>query len=645
VDFNGDGKVDLITANYNDNTISVLANLGNGSFAPAVSVPVGFEPDALVAADVNGDGKVDIICANYGASTVSVLMNNGSGGFGSNATYTVGSGPMSVVAGDVNGDGKVDLITANSGTNTLSVLTNDGRGGFVLAASPGTGNNPRTAVAADLNGDGKLDLVSGNFLDNTLTVLMNTPLFNGYLSGNGAGLTSLTASQLTGTVPASALNGANGGGLTNLNGANIVGTLGAAQLPASVVTNGSSGVTINGTFNGNGSGLTNLNASNLTSGTVADARLSANVALRANGNVFSGSNYFTGGSLSLGNPEPIWANSSNGTSEVFLWPRYTDDATYLDIGSTGFYIRDHTGAANLLTLQPNGNLSMEPVLGDRLALFPGGGTSSYGFGISNLTLQVHTDTSLADIVFGYGSCSNLTETMRIKGNGKVGIGTPTPSRMLQLGGPTNTEAMIRLTSTAADNSGARTWEIGVPKNDTNYSGKYYSFVIDDTSLGTDPEFLIQYNTGNVGIGTNNPTSKLTVAGNIYATGTITPNSDRNLKTDFAEVDVKTVLDKVANLPIQQWRFLAEPEGVKHFGPMAQDFRAAFGLGERPTAIATVDADGVALAAIQGLNQKVEGRSEKFEVRSKESESRIQRLEAENAELKARLERLEQLLNR
>ena len=70
--------------------------------------------------------------------------------------------------------------------------------------------------------------------------------------------------------------------------------------------------------------------------------------------------------------------------------------------------------------------------------------------------------------------------------------------------------------------------------------------------------------------------------------------------------------------------------------MAQDFHAAFGIGPDDKHIATVDADGVALAAIQGLNEKVE-------VRSQRSEDRIQKLEAENAELKARLEKLERFL--
>jgi len=142
-------------------------------------------------------------------------------------------------------------------------------------------------------------------------------------------------------------------------------------------------------------------------------------------------------------------------------------------------------------------------------------------------------------------------------------------------------------------------------------------------------------TGNVGIGTANPTNRLQVAGNVSATAFIT-TSDRNSKENLAPVSPLHVLSKVTALPISTWNFKESKDG-RHMGPMAQDFKAVFDLGHTDNGIATVDADGVALAAIQGLNEKVEGRRKKSEIR-------IQKLEAENAELKARLEKLEQLMN-
>jgi hypothetical protein len=121
-------------------------------------------------------------------------------------------------------------------------------------------------------------------------------------------------------------------------------------------------------------------------------------------------------------------------------------------------------------------------------------------------------------------------------------------------------------------------------------------------------------------------------------GAWTTLSDRNAKTNFTQVNAEEVLAKVAALPLSTWNYKSQAEDIRHIGPMAQDFKAAFGVGESDTGITTVDADGVALAAIQGLNEKVE-------VRSQKSEDRIQILESENADLRTRLEKLEQLLTR
>jgi len=119
-----------------------------------------------------------------------------------------------------------------------------------------------------------------------------------------------------------------------------------------------------------------------------------------------------------------------------------------------------------------------------------------------------------------------------------------------------------------------------------------------------------------------------VAGGLYVNGTFVSSSDRNAKENFAAVNPREVLEKVVALPLSQWNYKTDTSS-RHLGPMAQDFHAAFNLGTDDKHIATVDADGVALAAIQGLNQKVD--SENADLRS------------ENAELKRELFEIKQLL--
>jgi hypothetical protein len=94
-------------------------------------------------------------------------------------------------------------------------------------------------------------------------------------------------------------------------------------------------------------------------------------------------------------------------------------------------------------------------------------------------------------------------------------------------------------------------------------------------------------------------------GYLTAAGEWKNGSDRNSKTDFQTIDSQDVLARVVAMPVTQWRYKSEGAGVTHIGPMAQDFFAAFKLGSDDKAIGTVDESGVALAAIQGLNQKLE----------------------------------------
>jgi hypothetical protein len=104
-------------------------------------------------------------------------------------------------------------------------------------------------------------------------------------------------------------------------------------------------------------------------------------------------------------------------------------------------------------------------------------------------------------------------------------------------------------------------------------------------------------------------------------------SDRNQKKNIEPVDTAAILEKVGRLPISAWTYTKEPPEVRHLGPMAQDFRATFGLGDDDRTYFAVDAQGVALAAIQALNERVMAQA-----------ARIEKLERENRALARRLEK-------
>ncbi len=138
-DINGDGKPDLVVANYGDGNLSVLLNktapgAATASFLNAVNVYTGPGLASLAIADVNGDGKPDVIAAEYVngdfGGYVAVLLNKTATGSTTPqfaAPYAIvpfGGKPRSVAVGDFNGDGKPDIVAANRNTGAVSVLIN-----------------------------------------------------------------------------------------------------------------------------------------------------------------------------------------------------------------------------------------------------------------------------------------------------------------------------------------------------------------------------------------------------------------------------------------------------------------------------------------------------------------------------------------
>jgi len=118
-------------------------------------------------------------------------------------------------------------------------------------------------------------------------------------------------------------------------------------------------------------------------------------------------------------------------------------------------------------------------------------------------------------------------------------------------------------------------------------------------------------------------------------------SDRAVKKDFTDVDSIEVLEKLAAVPVQHWHYKWEPvDATPHLGPVAQDFKPAFYPGRDDKTITTLEFDGVALAAIQGLNQKLEDRLAQKETEIAELKQLSASMNRANAELIRRLEAIE-----
>ena len=247
-DFNHDGKMDLAVTNTGANTVSVLLGNGDGTFQPRVDYgvgPLGNTQMSLAADDFNGDGNLDLVTANADGS-ISALLGNGDGTFQPQLTQLVfGTGSLAV--GDFNGDGKLDLAVSGGGVgiwlgngdgtftdfftfraiHAAAIVTTDlngdakldlafigepgiyvalgnGDGTFQNAVAYATGGGPVGLAVADFNGDGKLDLVTGG--ESTLSTLL----------GNGDGTFQSHIDQSSSSIVSSSAADFNGDGIMDL---------------------------------------------------------------------------------------------------------------------------------------------------------------------------------------------------------------------------------------------------------------------------------------------------------------------------------------------------------------------------------------------------------------------------------------------
>jgi hypothetical protein len=446
----------------------------------------------------------------------------------------------------------------------------------------------------------------------------------------------VSALHVNGTITAAAFAG-DGAGLINLNASQLTaGTLPSAQLAGSY----SEALTFSSAANsytGSGAGLTDLNAAELTSGTVPDARLAASIARTNEVWLLEGNAGTKPGSQFLGttDSQPLELKVNN-VRALRIVPT-VNDAT-------------HSNMVNVVGGSP-ANTIASGVYGSVIA---GGGAGNY-LGSS------HSNTISADMSFlggGIGNSIQIKATNAVLGGGCANViqtnafgaflgagytnSIQTNSYCAFLGGGQNNSIQVNAKHSFLGSGYHNTVQQGayqsflgsgnyntnggaccmLPGGYMNLAGGDFSFAAGCFAKATNNGSFVWGDTyvGDVNSTNDNSVTMRASGGyRLFSNSGMTAGvylapggsswasiSDRNAKKNFAAVDPVEVLDKLAAISIQRWNYKWEADdATPNLGPMAQDFKTAFYPGRDDKSITTLEYDGVALAAIQGLNRKLE----------------------------------------
>ena len=302
-------------------------------------------------------------------------------------------------------------------------------------------------------------------------------------------------------------------------------------------------------------------------------------------------------------------DSTAGTLPFTITGGADDDSLYVSTGGR-VGIGTATPAANLHIVDPN-----TPSL--RLEQDVSGGETAYSWDLAgddtNFFVRDVTGSNAEPFRIQAGAPSGSLE---ISADGYIGIGTSSPGMGIHM-----VDDGIPVGIKFEDSSTGRNWAIKLSGSGIalNKDGKTASFLVfDDGTVRMGDEGAENF--------------LLDTSGNLEIAGTLTQNSDVHSKRDFAPVNGAEVLSKIMALPISTWSFKSDDPEVRHMGPMAQDFHAAFGLGAYDNRLAPVDVDGAALAAIQELNRQLQAKDAQLDAVN----ARLAQMDA----LQARLEALE-----
>jgi hypothetical protein len=564
----------------------------------------------------NGGGLTNLNTAQFANS---VLTNGQTGNVTINGSLTL---PPAATAADILNSGSSTLMLADNNDNffagvgagnlTMSGGFNVGVGYSALKVNAGGNFNTANGAGALLNNTSGNDNTAIGFNSMGLSYSGNNNTVCGAyaLANNLSGSNNIALGYLAGTGITGNFNidiGNSGVGTDN----NII-RIGSGQTQTFIA----------GVLNGNGGGLTNLNASQLAGGTIPMAQLPATVLI----NSATGTN----SAVALG-----YYTTASGRSSTALGCDTTASGSYST--ALGY----NTSASGAYSTALGYNTSASGWSSTAL----GASTSASG---ESSTALGDGSTASGDLSFAAGTYAYATNSgafvwsdyhpesffsakdneFAVRASG--GVRFVTSGAGLTVDGPVSAGSMQMSGNVVMNDNDIQF------RNDSYHGVGWYGGGKFFGGVNVNGPVLYGGSGGGLGCTGNGTILALTwTSSGVTVNGTFNNNSDRNAKQNFASVKPEEVLAKVAQLPVTQWSYKTDA-ATRHIGPMAQDFYAAFAVGTDERHIAPIDEGGVALAAIQGLNEKVESGKRK-------AETQIDELKSENADLKARLQKLEQLM--
>ncbi len=188
-DFNRDGWIDLVISNFDDNSLTILQNAGNGIFNQTQIIPTLQHPTQVVVGDFDGDGSIDLASVALGVDRLQLFLNNSFGQFNdSGESYATGSSPFGLTTADLDNDGDTDVVVTNAGENTIYIFKNQGQGRLLFTSEIATPDSPTLIQANDFvgrsqnqYGDGNVDLVLIHPNYHTVSIFENRSIDGGFV--------------------------------------------------------------------------------------------------------------------------------------------------------------------------------------------------------------------------------------------------------------------------------------------------------------------------------------------------------------------------------------------------------------------------------------------------------------------------------